>query len=43
MMKRELDEEIGPRRWAAKPPLGPRTPRSSALNARLQRTKGVPG
>jgi uncharacterized protein len=43
MMRRELDEEIGPRRWTAKPPLGPRNAEEFAMNARLQRTKRVPG
>ena len=43
MMKRELDEGIGPRRWTAKPPLGPRNAEEFAANARLQRTKRVPG
>jgi predicted TIM-barrel fold metal-dependent hydrolase len=41
--KRELDEEIGPNRWAAKPPLGPRTPEEFFAHARWSKAKGVPG
>jgi predicted TIM-barrel fold metal-dependent hydrolase len=43
MYKRELDEEIGPNRWVAKPPLGPRTPEEYFAHARWSRAKGVPG
>ncbi len=43
MFKRELDEEIGPNRFAVKPPLGPRTRREFLLNAKQNRMKGVPG
>jgi predicted TIM-barrel fold metal-dependent hydrolase len=43
MMKRELDEEIGPRRWAVKSPLGPRTPEEFFAHAKEARAKGVPG
>lgn len=43
MMKRELDETIGPRRWAVKPPLGPRTVEEFNAHARYERAKGVPG
>lgn len=42
-MKRQLDEEIGPRRWAVKGPLGPRTPEEYFAHAREMRAKGVPG
>jgi hypothetical protein len=41
--KRELDETIGPRRWAAKGPLGPRTLEEYYAHAREMRAKGVPG
>jgi hypothetical protein len=41
--KRQLDEELGPRRWAAKGPLGPRTLEEFYAHAREQRAKGVPG
>jgi predicted TIM-barrel fold metal-dependent hydrolase len=43
MYKRELDEEIGPNRWAVKPPLGPRTPEEFHAHAKWTRMKGVPG
>jgi predicted TIM-barrel fold metal-dependent hydrolase len=43
MLKRELDGEIGPRRFAVKPPLGPRTVEEFFAHAREQRAKGVPG
>jgi uncharacterized protein len=43
MYKRELDEEIGPNRWVAKPPLGPRTPEEYFAHAKWSRAKGVPG
>lgn len=42
-IKRQLDEEIGPRRWAAKTPLGPRTVEEFFAHAREMRAKGVPG
>jgi predicted TIM-barrel fold metal-dependent hydrolase len=41
--KRRLDEEIGPRRWAAKGPLGPRTVEEYFAHARVMRAKGIPG
>jgi uncharacterized protein len=43
MYKRQLDEEIGPNRFAVKPPLGPRTRREFFLNARENRMRRVPG
>jgi predicted TIM-barrel fold metal-dependent hydrolase len=43
MMRRELDEGIGARRWTAKPPLGPRNAEEFAANARMQRNNRVPG
>jgi predicted TIM-barrel fold metal-dependent hydrolase len=43
MMRRELDETIGPNRWAVKPPLGPRTYEEYLENGRRMRAKGVPG
>jgi predicted TIM-barrel fold metal-dependent hydrolase len=43
MMKRELDGELGPNRWAVKPPLGPRTIEEFYAHARESRAKGVPG
>ena len=43
MMKRQLDGEVGPRRWSVKPPLGPRTPAEFMAHAREARAKGVPG
>jgi predicted TIM-barrel fold metal-dependent hydrolase len=43
MMKRELDGEVGSRRFAVKPPLGPRTVEEFFAHAREQRAKGVPG
>jgi len=43
MYKRELDEGIGPNRWAAKPPLGPRTPEEFFAHAKWARSKGLPG
>jgi predicted TIM-barrel fold metal-dependent hydrolase len=42
-MKRQLDGEIGPNRWAVKPPLGPRTVEEFFAHAREMRAKGVPG
>ena len=43
MLKRELDNELGPRRWAVKPPLGPRTAKEFFALAREHRAKGLPG
>jgi predicted TIM-barrel fold metal-dependent hydrolase len=43
MMKKELDEGVGGGRWAAKPPLGPRTLREFWAHARESAAKGVPG
>jgi hypothetical protein len=43
MMKRELDEGLGPRRWTQKGPLGPRNAEEFLTHARLQRTKRAPG
>lgn len=43
MMKRQLDHEIGPNRWAVKTPLGPRTVEEYFAHAREMRAKGVPG
>jgi len=43
MIKRQLDGEIGGRRWAAKTPLGPRTVEEFFAHAREMRAKGVPG
>jgi predicted TIM-barrel fold metal-dependent hydrolase len=42
-LKRQMDEELGPNRWAVKPPLGPRTFEEFIAHAREQRAKGVPG
>jgi hypothetical protein len=42
-IKRELDEEIGPRRWTVKTPLGPRNLEEFFAHAREMRAKGVPG
>ena len=42
MMKRELDEGVGPGRWGAKPPLGPRTLREFVAHAREHLAKGLP-
>jgi predicted TIM-barrel fold metal-dependent hydrolase len=41
--KRQLDNEIGPNRWAIKPPLGPRTPEEFFAHAKHMRAKGLPG
>ncbi len=41
--KRELDRELGPNRWAIKPPLGPRTPEEFFAHAKHMRAKGIPG
>jgi hypothetical protein len=43
MMKRELDGNIGARRWTSKPPLGPRTPAEFWAHAWAERAKGLPG
>jgi hypothetical protein len=43
MMKRQLDGEIGGRRWAVKTPLGPRNIEEFLAHARVTRAKGVPG
>jgi hypothetical protein len=43
MQKEQLDNEIGPNRWAAKVPLGPRTPEEFWAHAREMHAKGVPG
>jgi predicted TIM-barrel fold metal-dependent hydrolase len=43
MMKRQLDGEVGPRRWTVKPPLGPRNMDEFMAHAREARAKGVPG
>jgi hypothetical protein len=43
MLKRQMDGELGGRRWAVKPPLGPRTPQEFVALAREQRAKGLPG
>jgi predicted TIM-barrel fold metal-dependent hydrolase len=43
MLKREMDGELGGRRWAVKAPLGPRTPEEFVAHAREQRAKGLPG
>jgi hypothetical protein len=43
MNKRELDEELGPRRWTQKTPLGPRDEQEFLAHAREQRARGVPG
>jgi predicted TIM-barrel fold metal-dependent hydrolase len=43
IMKRQLDEGIGPGRWGAKPPLGPRTLEEYFAHARAARATGVPG
>jgi hypothetical protein len=43
MMKKQLDGEIGPNRWAVKGPLGPLTPEEFWGHAREMWAKGVPG
>jgi hypothetical protein len=43
MIKRELDETIGNRRWTGKPPLGPRTYTEFVDHAREEGRKGLPG
>jgi uncharacterized protein len=42
-IQRQLDHELGARRWAAKGPLGPRTVEEYFAHARHMRAKGVPG
>jgi predicted TIM-barrel fold metal-dependent hydrolase len=42
-IKRELDGQLGDRRWAVKPPLGPRTVQEFFAHAREMRAKGIPG
>jgi predicted TIM-barrel fold metal-dependent hydrolase len=42
-LKREMDGELGGRRWAVKPPLGPRTPEEFVALAKEHRAKGLPG
>ena len=43
MIKRQIDGELGPRRWTVKPPLGPRTPKEFFALAREHKAKGLPG
>jgi uncharacterized protein len=43
MIQRQLDNDIGPNRWAVKPPLGPRTFDEFLENGRRMRAKGIPG
>jgi predicted TIM-barrel fold metal-dependent hydrolase len=43
MRKRLLDNELGPNRWAVKPPLGPRNVQEYLMHAKHMRAKGVPG
>jgi len=43
MMRRQLDSDLGDRRWTAKPPLGPTTRREFMNLARSNRAKGTPG
>jgi hypothetical protein len=43
MMKKTLDGELGPNRWAIKPPLGPRNMQEFNLHAKMARARGVPG
>ncbi|HLJ58760.1 MAG TPA: amidohydrolase family protein [bacterium] len=43
MQKKELDDGLGPGRWAAKQPLGPRTLREFWDHARESLAKGIPG
>ena len=42
-MRRELDSELGPRRWAGRRSMGPRTLREYFNLARYNRAKGTPG
>jgi hypothetical protein len=42
MMKRQLDHEIGPNRFAVKPPLGPRTPEEYFAHAKFMSSKRLP-
>jgi uncharacterized protein len=41
--KRDLDEGLGPNRWAVQHPLGPRTRREFFTMAKRARARGVPG
>jgi|HubBroStandDraft_6_1064221.scaffolds.fasta_scaffold07849_4 hypothetical protein len=43
LIKRQLDEEIGGRRWTVKTPLGPRTVEEYFAHAREMHAKGIPG
>lgn len=43
MLRRDLNENIGEGRWAAKPPLGPRTLDEYWAHAREEKAKGLPG
>jgi hypothetical protein len=43
MLRREIDGELGDRRWTVKPPLGPTTRREFMNMARINRAKGSPG
>jgi hypothetical protein len=43
MYKQQLDGEIGPNRWAVKPPLGPRTLEEFQAHTKWTRMKRVPG
>jgi uncharacterized protein len=43
MMKRDTDANLGDRRWALRPPKGPRTWREFWNHAKIERAKGVPG
>jgi predicted TIM-barrel fold metal-dependent hydrolase len=43
MIKKNMDGELGPRRWTAKPPLGPTSRREFLRLAKLNIAKGVPG
>jgi len=42
-LKRQLDNEVRPNRWALKHPLGPRTRREFFGMAKRARARGVPG
>jgi uncharacterized protein len=43
LTRRDIDAELGGRRWAVRPPMGPRTRREFFGFARLQRAQGRPG
>lgn len=43
LARRDIDAEIGGRRWAVQPPMGPRTRREFLSFARWQRHQGRPG